>query len=58
MLEILKVEVENLEPETFAPFGQVISTFDELKPEVVVGALTENAYTVRSMWWCGSAMAR
>ena len=48
MLEILKVKVEPLEPAAFAPFGQVISTFDEAKPEVVVGALTENAYAVRS----------
>ena len=48
MLEILKVAVEPLAQETFAPFGQVISSFDEAKPEAVVGALTENAYTVRS----------
>jgi ureidoglycolate hydrolase len=48
MLEILKVNAEDLKPETFAPFGRVISTFDELKPEVVVGALIENAYKVRS----------
>jgi ureidoglycolate hydrolase len=48
MLEILKVAVEPLEPEAFAPFGQVISNFDEAKPEVVVGALIENAYTVRA----------
>ena len=48
MLEILKVAVEPLVQETFAPFGQVISSFDEAKPEVIVGALTENAYTVRS----------
>ena len=45
MLEILKVAVEPLVQETFAPFGQVISSFDEAKPEAVVGALTENAYT-------------
>ena len=48
MLEILKVKVEPLQPAAFALFGQVISTFDEAKPEVVVGALTENAYAVRS----------
>ena len=48
MLNIIKVAVEPLEPEAFAPFGQVISNFDEAKPEVVVGALTERAYTVRA----------
>ena len=48
MFEIFKVKVEPLEPEAFAPFGQVISTFDEAKPEVVVGALTENRYPVSS----------
>ena len=48
MLEIFKVKVEPLEPEAFAPFGHVISSFDEEKPEVVVGALTENAYPVTS----------
>ena len=48
MLDILKVEVEPLAPDTFVPFGQVIATFEEAKPEVVVGALTENAYTVQS----------
>ena len=48
MLKILKVPVEPLTPAAFAPFGQVIATFDEAKPEVVVGELVENAYTVRA----------
>ena len=48
MLKILKVPVEPLTPSTFAPFGQVISTFDEATPEVVVGELVERAYTVRA----------
>lgn len=48
MFEMLKVAVEPLAQETFAQFGQVISSSNEAKPEVVVGALTENAYTVRS----------
>lgn len=48
MLEILEVPVELLTPSAFAPFGQVISTFDEAKPEVVVGALVERAYPVRA----------
>ena len=42
MLKILKVPVEPLTPLDFAPFGQVISTFDEAKPEVVVGELVEH----------------
>lgn len=48
MLKILKVPVEPLTAAAFAPFGQVISTFDEAKPEVVVGELVERAYTVRA----------
>ena len=46
MLEIFKVPVEPLTPEAFAPFGSVIRTFDETRPEVRVGGLTENHYTV------------
>ena len=46
MLEIYKVEVEHLTPEAFAPFGQVIETFDAARPEVRVGALVEREYTV------------
>ena len=46
MLKILKVKVEELTRESFAPFGQAIATFDEAKPEVRVGALVENAYEV------------
>ena len=46
MLEVLKVKVEELTRESFAPFGKAIATFDEAKPEVVVGALEEHAYEV------------
>ena len=46
MLKILKVKVEELTRESFAPFGKAITTFDEAKPEVVVGALEEHAYEV------------
>ena len=46
MLEIFKVPVEPLTPAAFAPFGSVIRTFDETRPEVRVGGLTENHYTV------------
>ena len=46
MLKIVRVKVEPLTAAAFGPFGQVIETFDEAKPEVRVGALTENAYTV------------
>ena len=48
MLNTIKVKVEPLDPTTFAPFGQVIWTFEEAKPDVAVGALTENAYTVQA----------
>ena len=48
MLQIVKVKVEELTLEAFAPFGQVISTFAEAKPEVRVGSLVEGAYEVTS----------
>ena len=46
MLRVVKIKVEPLTTEAFAPFGQAIETFDEAKPEVRVGALTESEYTV------------
>ena len=46
MLKIFKVKVEPLTPATFEPFGRVFQSFDEVKPEVRVGGLTENEYTV------------
>ena len=46
MLEVLKVKVEELTRESFAPFGLAIATFDEAKPEVRIGALGEAAYEV------------
>ena len=46
MLEIFKVPVEPLTAAAFAPFGSVIRTFDEIRPEVRVGGLTEHEYTV------------
>ena len=46
MLKVIKVKVEPLTAEAFEPFLQAIETFDEAKPEVRVGALTENEYTV------------
>ena len=46
MLKIIKVKVEELTRESFAPFGKAIAAFDEARPEVRVGALVENAYEV------------
>ena len=46
MLKIFKVPVEPLTPAAFEPFGSVISTLDETRPEVRVGGLTEHEYTV------------
>ncbi len=46
MLKIFKVPVEPLTPAAFEPFGSVIRTFDETRPEVRVGGLTEHEYTV------------
>ncbi len=46
MLEVFKVPVEQLTPEAFEPFGQVISTFDEARPPLRVGTLQVREYTV------------
>ena len=46
MLKVFKVPVEPLTPAAFEPFGSVISTCDETRPDVRVGGLTENHYTV------------
>ena len=46
MWEIVKVKVEPLEPEAFAPFGHIIRTFEERQPDVAKGGLTANAYPV------------
>lgn len=46
MLKIIKVEVEPLKAETFEPFGVVIRSFDETRPEVCIGELRESEYTV------------
>ena len=46
MLKILKVRVEELTSESFAPFGQVIATFDEVRPQVRIGALREGIHKV------------
>ena len=48
MWKVIKVEVEPLEAEAFAPFGHVIRVFEERKPVVAKGGLTTNAYTVRA----------
>ena len=37
MWKSFKVKVEPLTPETFAPFGEVIETFEEAKPEIAKG---------------------
>ena len=46
MWNVVKVKMEPLRPEAFAPFGEVIKSFEEAKPEIRKGGLTENAYTV------------
>ena len=46
MLEVFKVPVEQLTPEAFEPFGQVISTFDEARPPLRVGTLQVREYNV------------
>jgi len=46
MWNIIKVKVEPLNCEAFKPFGEVIESFEEARPEIRKGGLTKNAYTV------------
>lgn len=48
MWKAVKVKVEPLTPEAFAPFGHVIRSFDERQPEVAKGGLGTNEYEVRA----------
>ena len=46
MWEVVKIPVERLEPEAFAPFGHVIRTFEVRKPDVAKGGHKTNEYPV------------
>lgn len=46
MWQIIKVKVQPLNREAFKPFGEVIESFEEARPEIRKGGLTKNAYTV------------
>ena len=46
MWKSFKVKVEPLTSEAFAPFGEVIETFEEAKPEIAKGGLRSAAYPV------------
>ena len=46
MWQTVKIKVEPLEAEIFAPFGQIIHTFEEGKPEKVKGDYATGAYPV------------
>ena len=46
MWKSFKVKVEPLTPEAFAPFGEVIETFEEAEPEIAKGGLRSAAYPV------------
>ena len=48
MLRIVKVTVEQLTPEVFAPFGDVIGSHETAKPEIRKGGLREKEITVSS----------
>ena len=48
MWETVKIKVESLTPEAFAPFRHVIGSFDERQPEVAIGGLATNDYEVRA----------
>jgi len=46
MWKNIKVKLEPLNREAFKPFGEVIKSFEEARPEIRKGGLTKNAYTV------------
>ena len=46
MWKSFKVKIEPLTPEAFAPFGEVIESFEEAKPEIAKGGLRSAAYPV------------
>ena len=46
MWNLVEIPVEPLLPETFAPFGHVIKTFEERQPDKVIGGYATNAYGV------------
>ena len=48
MWKLIRIKTEALTPEAFAPFGHVLSTFEERQPEVAKGGLTSHAYTVQA----------
>ena len=46
MWNLVEIPVEPLLPETFAPFGHVIKTFEERQPDKVKGGYATTAYPV------------
>lgn len=48
MLRIVKVTVEELTPEAFAPFGEVIDSHEAAKPEIRKSGLREKEIAVSS----------
>ena len=48
MLKVVKVAVEPLTTEAFAPFGEIISSFEEARPVVVKGGLRHKEIPVSS----------
>ena len=47
-MKVIKLKVEPLTPEAFAPFGEVIETYEEARPEIVKGGLIEREFTVEA----------
>ena len=48
MSKVVRMKVEPLTPEAFEPFGEVIKTYEEARPEIRKGGLREKRITVTS----------
>ena len=47
-MEVIKVPVEPLTKQAFAPFGEIIQTFEEARPQIVKGGLRQKVIPASS----------
>ena len=48
MPKVVKIKVEPLTPEAFEPFGEVIASYEEARPEIEKGGLREKEIPISS----------